>query len=69
MKIEIKNTRCPNILKAFIEYMNQNSDQRFFQGMTNFIHAPYLGWASTPDGKDFLDLWEVEENNIRYKEE
>ena len=62
----MKNTRCPKMLKAFNKYMDKNPDMRFFQGLTNFLGASYLGWASSPEGEDFRDLWNSEEKDINY---
>ena len=46
--------------EAFIKYLQQETDERFFQAISNFTGIQYLGGASTPDGKDFVDLFHVE---------
>lgn len=45
------------IKAAFIKYLQDSTDDRFFQALTNFTQLPYIGVASTPAGKDFKDLW------------
>lgn len=50
--------------RAFIKYLEQGTDERFFQALTNFLGVAYLGYAITPDGKDFKDLWHVEADDI-----
>jgi len=65
--MKITNTRCPKMLEAFVNYMNASPDMRFFQGLTNFLRAGYIGWASTPNGDNFQDLWNAEEKNIGYE--
>lgn len=52
--------RDENIKKAFIKYLEENPEQRFFQALTNFCQLPYIGFASTPSGGNFRDLWHVE---------
>ena len=46
--------------EAFIKYLQQETDERFFQALANFTGIPYIGAANTPDGKDFIDLFHVE---------
>lgn len=46
--------------QKFIEYLQQDSDERFFQALTNFTGYGYIGAASRPDGTNFKDLWHVE---------
>ena len=46
--------------EAFIAYLQKNTNERFFQALTNFTGIAYIGAASTPDGKNFQDLWHVE---------
>lgn len=38
----IRNTRCPNQLKKFVDYMNEYKDQRFMQGVRNFMKYDFL---------------------------
>ena len=52
--------RDAEIKKAFIKYLEQNTDERFFQALTNFCQVPYLGYAITPRGEQFRDLWHME---------
>ena len=52
--------RDENIKKAFIEYLQQSTDQRFFQALTNFCQLPYIGMADAPNGAGFRDLWHME---------
>lgn len=52
--------RDQKIKQAFIEYLQQGTDERFFQALTNFCKLPYIGAASTPDGDNFKDLWHLE---------
>lgn len=52
--------RDKNIKEAFIEYLKQNTDERFFQALTNFCQLPYIGMANSPRGELFVDLWRVE---------
>lgn len=40
--MEINNTRCRKTLIKFIEYMNNNPDQRFFQGVRNLFGIGFL---------------------------
>lgn len=46
--------------EKFIEYLQKQTDERFFQALTNFTGYGYIGAATTPDGKNFKDLWHVE---------
>lgn len=59
MKV-ITTMRDKKIKEAFIEYLQQGTDERFFQALTNFTQLPYVGFASSPDGKNFRDLWHIE---------
>lgn len=52
--------RDENIKKAFIEYLQRGTDERFFQALTNFCQLPYIGMASDPSGAGFRDLWHME---------
>lgn len=52
--------RDAEIKKAFIKYLEQNTDERFFQALANFCLMPYIGVAGTHDGEGFRDLWHVE---------
>lgn len=48
------------IKEAFIKYLQQETDERFFQALTNFCRLPYIGSANTPNGSGWRDLWYVE---------
>ncbi len=52
--------RDEKIKKAFIAYLEQSTDERFFQALTNFTLLPYIGVAGRPDGEGFKDLWHIE---------
>jgi hypothetical protein len=52
--------RDKKIKEAFIEYLQRETDERFFQALTNFCRLPYLGVSNSPKGDDFQDLWNVE---------
>ena len=52
--------RDEQIKQAFIAYLQQNTDERFFQALTNFTKLPYIGAADSPDGDNFKDLWHIE---------
>ena len=52
--------RDEKIKKAFIEYLEKGTDERFFQALANFTNLPYIGMANTPDGEGFKDLWHIE---------
>lgn len=52
--------RDEKIKKAFIEYLEKGTDERFFQALTNFTNLPFIGMALTPDGEHFRDLWHME---------
>ena len=61
----IKNTdRDAKAKQALIRYFVENPQERLFQSITNFMQAPYIGVANTPDGKDFRDLWHLEADRI-----
>ena len=60
MKVIILTMRDEKIKKAFIEYLQKGTDERFFQALTNFTQLPYIGFANTPDGQGFRDLWRIE---------
>lgn len=49
-----------NIKRAFIAYLEDSDQLRFFQALTNFCQVPYIGVASSPWGDDFKDLWRIE---------
>ena len=55
-----RKIRDEKIKKAFIEYLQQDTDERFFQALTNFCKLPYIGLAEGPKGEGFRDLWHVE---------
>ena len=57
--MEITNTRCKGTLIKFIKYMNDNPDQRFFQGVRNMFGICFL----IADGKD--TFYDEAETNIR----
>lgn len=46
-----------NIKRAFIAYLEDSDQQRFFQALTNFCQLPYIGVALSPSGDHFKDLW------------
>lgn len=52
--------RDKQIKEAFIKYLQESTDERFFQALTNFTQLPYIGVAATPNGEQFRDLWHVE---------
>jgi hypothetical protein len=52
--------RDKNIKAAFIRYLQQDTDERFFQALANFAQLPYIGMALTPDGECFTDLFNIE---------
>lgn len=56
--------RDKKIKEAFIKYLQQETDERFFQALTNFTRLPYIGYAESPDGKYFRDLWNVEGDEL-----
>ena len=41
-KLTLTNTRCKGTLIKFIKYMNDNPDQRFFQGIRNMFRISFL---------------------------
>lgn len=49
-----------NIKRAFIAYLEDSDQQRFFQALTNFCQLPYIGVAFSPSGDHFKDLWRIE---------
>lgn len=50
--------RDENIKQAFIEYLQKDTDERFFQALTNFTQLFQVG---TVDNKNrFVDLWHME---------
>ena len=51
--MEITNTRCNETLTKFVQYMNNNPDFRFFQGVRNFFKIKVL----IADGLDTFN-WE-----------
>ncbi len=60
--------RDEKIKRAFIEYLEKGTDERFFQALTNFTQLPYIGVASTPSGEGFRDLWHTEaDKQIEWK--
>ena len=52
--------RDKEIKQAFIKYLQQDTDERFFQALTNFTQLPYIGASSSPKGDEFKDLWHIE---------
>lgn len=53
--------RDEHIKEAFIDYLqNHSRDLRFFQALTNFTQLPYIGFANTPEGEGWEDLWYIE---------
>jgi len=52
--------RDKKIKEAFIKYLQKGTDERFFQALTNFVQLPYIGYATTPRGDGFRDLWNME---------
>ena len=59
--------RDKQIKQAFIKYLQKESDERFFQALTNFTQLPYIGVASSPNGGEFKDLWHIEaDKNIEW---
>ena len=60
MKVITMTMRDEKIKKAFIEYLEKGTDERFFQALTNFTRLPYIGVAQNPDGLLFGDLWHTE---------
>lgn len=60
MTKQVTNYRDQRTKEAFIKYLQQKTDERFFQALTNFTGLPYIGVASTHTGEDFKDLWHVE---------
>lgn len=50
--------------EAFIKYLQLNTDERFFQALTNFTGILYIGSADTSDGQNFKDLWHVEADKL-----
>lgn len=64
MSKSLNKYRDQKTKEAFIKYLQQESDERFFQALTNFTGLPYVGTASTPDGADFKDLFHVEADGV-----
>jgi len=56
IEMEVTNTRCKETIEAFVEYMNKNPDQRFFQGVRNMFRIEFL----IADGNDTFS-WEQPE--------
>lgn len=50
--------------EAFIKYLQKNTDERFFQALTNFTGMPYIGIAASPAGDNFKDLWHTEADKV-----
>jgi hypothetical protein len=50
--------------EAFIKYLQKETDERFFQALTNFTGMPYIGVAATPAGDNFKDLWHTEADRV-----
>jgi len=57
---DIKIVRDKKTKEAFIKYLQKDTDERFFQALTNFTGLAFVGTADDPDGKNFKDLWHVE---------
>ena len=53
--------------KAFIKYLEKETDERFFQAIINFTGAAFIGVDETPSGKNFKDLWHVEADQMPEK--
>ena len=51
-------------LNSFAGYCIENPNQRFFQALTNWFGAGYIGFSQ--DRQEWHDLWFLEEN-IDYK--
>ena len=62
--MEIKNTRCKKTLELFIEYCNNNPDQRFFQAVRNFIGIPFLLVSNVSPVKDQYDTFYWEDDDL-----
>ena len=65
-KAMVTNTRCTEKLRGFINYMNENKDQRFMQGVRNFMKFQFLLSSSgydheTEEYKDLKDTFYDEE--------
>lgn len=61
-KLITMNGRNAEAKRSLIEYLQKDTDERLFQAIANWSGVAYLGAASTPDGKDFHDLWHEEVN-------
>ena len=61
-KLITMNGRNAEAKQSLIEYLQKDTDERLFQAIANWSGVAYLGAASTPDGKDFHDLWHEEVN-------
>ncbi len=59
-KLITLNGRNSEAKQSLIEYLQKDTDERLFQAITNWSGVAYLGAASTPDGKDFHNLWHDE---------
>ena len=46
--------------QSLIEYLQKDTDERLFQAITNWSGIAYIGFANTPDGQGFRDLWNIE---------
>ena len=53
--------------QSLIQYLQEDTDERLFQAITNWSGLAHLGAASTPSGEGFHNLW-YEEVNIRPQE-
>ena len=59
-KLITLNGRNSEAKQSLIEYLQKDTDERLFQAIANWSGVTYLGAASTPDGKDFHNLWNDE---------
>lgn len=50
-------------LNSFSEYLIEHPEQRFFQALTNWFGVEKIGYF---DGKNWIDLWNLEED-VDYK--
>lgn len=48
--------------EKLIKYINEHPQERLFQAIANWSGVPYLGYADTPDGKNFRDLFHWDED-------
>ena len=48
------------IKQAFIDYLDDATDERFFQAITNFTQLPFIGFSHNQEGEEFKDLYYVD---------